>query len=179
MLVPTELVSLACLWWPIVKFENTTGLLWLTVKFICTAVMDSYGHVCFTALLFLFCYYYPWVSAPVCLYAYIYPYIWICVWERQSVWAVVFGCDCSGTIDVYFQKYFLWMKTKTWVCELMDQIAGSYKRWMNADSLTDTDHRGCFILSFHHPHMTHYYIPILPLYRINLVYTGYILHYFY
>ncbi len=34
------------------------------------AVMDSYGHVFFTAL--LFCYYYPWVSAPVCLYAYIY-----------------------------------------------------------------------------------------------------------
>lgn len=52
--------------------------------------------------------------------------------------SVVFGCDCRGTMDVYFQKYFLWMKTKTWVCVLVDQIAGSYKRWMNADSLTDT-----------------------------------------
>ncbi len=93
--------------------------------------------------------------------------------------SVVFGCDCRGTMDVYFQKYFLWMKTKTWGCVLVDQIAGSYKRWMNADSLTDTNLRGCFILSFHHPHMTHCYLPILPLNRINLADTGYMLHYFY
>lgn len=46
-----------------------------------------------------------------------------------------FGCDCRGTMHVYFQK---WMKTKTWDCVIVDQIVGGYKRWMNVGVWTQT-----------------------------------------